>query len=178
MKRLALLPFLAVIAACPSDKRRAERVPVDSAKADSLRADTATKTDLSGVTSSMPAVAPDTFKARKLPIGGVGSGSGPTYAEAPPMLHEAVQREESFSRFCYTEFGQKSDPSLRGSVLMVVSVSANGVDDARVYRSNWSGSAGGAVNRCLNDKAKRAWKVAPGSVKKGKYSVQLSFTGQ
>jgi hypothetical protein len=91
---------------------------------------------------------------------------------------EAVQREQSFTRFCYTEFGQKSDPTLRGNVAMVVSVGASGITGARVGDSNWSGqNAGRAVNSCLNDKAKMAWKLSPGTVKPGSYVVQLSFSG-
>ena len=193
MKRLGLVvvPLLAVVVACPRDKQdRAAGLPVDTthvAAADSLAA-TATPAppgDLSGVKGSIPSAAPDTFKQRKLtPLtaaqrngGAAGGGSSASASEAPGPLLDAVQREQAFSRFCFSEFGQKADPSLRGNVAMVVTVGSSGITDARVSDSNWSGSAGTAVNRCLNDKAKRAWKLTPGSVSPGRYAVQLSFTG-
>ena len=65
-------------------------------------------------------------------------------------------------------------PKLRGRVR---SSSGPGVSDARVGDSRWTGSAGRAVNRCLDQKAKQAWNVAPGMVKPGRYVVQLSFSG-
>jgi hypothetical protein len=93
-------------------------------------------------------------------------------------LVDAVEREQSATRFCYTEFGQKADPTLRGNVAMVVTINNNGISDARVGDAKWtSSSAGRAVNRCLDQKAKQAWNVAPGAVKPGKYVVQLSFSG-
>lgn len=193
MKRLGLVvPLLAVVViACPRDKQdRAASLPVDTthvAAADSLAATPtpAPPGDLSGVKGSIPSAAPDTFKQRKLtPIsaaqrsgGGSGGGAASGASEAPGPLLDAVQREQAFSRFCYSEFGQKADPSLRGNVAMVVTVGSGGITDARVSDSNWSGSAGNAVNRCLNDKAKRAWKLTPGAVSPGRYAVQLSFTG-
>jgi hypothetical protein len=60
---------------------------------------------------------------------------------------------------------------------MVVTIGSSGVTDARVGDAKWSGPAGKAVNRCLDQKAKQAWNVAPGAVKPGRYVVQLSFTG-
>lgn len=193
MKRLGLVvPLLAVVVvACPRDKQdRAASLPVDTthvAAADSLAATPtpAPPGDLSGVKGSMPSAAPDTFKQRKLtPLsaaerhGSTSGGEAATGAsEAPGPLLDAVQREQAFSRFCYSEFGQKADPSLRGNVAMVVTVGSSGITDARVSDSKWSGSAGNAVNRCLNDKAKRAWKLTPGAVSPGRYAVQLSFTG-
>jgi len=177
MKRtvLALLAFAVV--ACPRDKKeRAESIPVDTTKVDS------TNTDLSKLPSAIPPAAPDTFTRRKLtaPAGVATASSGGaegTLPTAPPELLDAVQREEGFSRFCFTEFGKKSDPSLRGNVVMAVTVGGGGVSDARVAGSSWSGTAGGAVNRCLNERAQRAWKLNPGVVKPGRYAVRLSFTG-
>lgn len=193
MKRLGLaVPLLAVLAACPRDKQdRAANLPVDTTRlataADSLTAPAAPASpgDLSGVKGSMPSAAPDTFKQRKLtPLSAAerrGGASGGEVAggasDAPAALLDAVQREQAFSRFCYSEFGQKADPSLRGNVAMVVTVGTEGITDARVADANWSGNAGNAVNRCLNDKAKRAWKLTPGSVSPGRYAIRLSFTG-
>ena len=89
---------------------------------------------------------------------------------------EAVQREQSATTFCYNEFGLKNDPNLRGNVTLLVTVGRSGITDARVGNSIWSPSAGGrAVNSCLNEKAKDAFKIAQGAVKPGTYRVPLSF---
>lgn len=186
-RRLALLPLLAVAVACPGDKKKdTAALPVDTAKADTTRtvasADTSA-TDLSKIKSNLPTAAPDTFKAQKLTPGNarggsVGSSGHTSFADAPTPLVDAVEREQSATRFCYTEFGQKADPTLRGNVAMVVTIGSSGVTDATVGDSKWSSSsAGRAVNRCLDQKAKQAWNVAPGAVKPGRYVVQLSFSG-
>ena len=175
---LAAAPFIAALTACPKgDKKGQDSIPVVSqVPADTV--DTTTATDLSKIKSNLPPADPDTFTRRKLPTGGGASGGGGgSVPAAPAALMEAVQREQSFSRFCYTEFGQKSDPSLRGNVAMVVTVGASGITGATVGDDNWTGAAGRAVNNCLNQRAKSAWKLAPGAVRPGRYVVQLSFTG-
>jgi hypothetical protein len=159
-----------VLAACPrGDKKVATRdsIPVDTASADTV--------DLSAVKPNIPEAAPDTFKRQKLTATGT---VGASYEAAPSALMEAVQREQAFSRFCYQEYGQKADPSLAGGVAMVVTVGSQGITDAHVGNARWSSSAAGrAVNRCLNERAKQAWRVEPGVVKPGQYVVQLSFRG-
>ncbi len=173
MKRLLFLPFAVVLMACPGDKKPQKTaslsVPVDT---------TGRAADLSSVKTNLPAAAPDTFKPRKLAhTASRGGESAPELADAPPPLTEVVQREESVSQFCFIEFGKKSDPSLRGNVDMAVSVASAGVSDIRIASSSWSGNAGAAVDNCLIQRAKRAWKLAPGSVKPGKYAVRLTFSG-
>jgi hypothetical protein len=91
---------------------------------------------------------------------------------------DAVSRERSFSRFCYQEFGQKVDPSLTGGVAFVVSVGSAGITDAKVASDSWTSSAGKAVNRCLDERAGSAWKLAGGAVPAGKYVVRMTFTGR
>ncbi len=184
VRRIALLPLLAVALACPGDKKQSTaQLPVDTAKPDTTKAmattDTTTATDLRNVKTNLPKAAPDTFHQQKLPSGaGIGNGGHTSFADAPAPLLDAVEREQSATRFCYTEFGQKADPSLRGNVAMVVTIGSSGVTEATVGDSKWSGAAAGrAVNRCLDQKAKQAWNAAPGSVKPGRYVVQLSFTG-
>ena len=89
---------------------------------------------------------------------------------------QVVEREQSFSKFCYQEFGLKQDPSLAGGVAMVVKVTNDGVSEAKVRADTWtSRTAGTHVNECLNEKAANAWKTAAGSVKPGSYVVQLAF---
>ncbi len=169
MKRLALVPLMVLLIACPRDKRDADTVSLEPPPVDT--------TDLSSVASNIPDAAPDTFKPRQ-PEPPPRSAAPATIPQAPAALMAAVQREQSFSRFCYQEFGQKADPSLAGNVAMVVTIGSQGVTDARVGDSNWSSSAAGsAVNRCLNEKAGVAWKVGAGAVKPGKYVVPLSFRG-
>lgn len=183
VKRLAFLPLLAIALACPGDKKKdTAQLPVDSLKVDTTKAlatvDT-TPTDLGQIKTNLPKAAPDTFHEQKLKPSGVGDVGGSKFADAPTPLVDAVEREQSATRFCYTEFGQKSDPTLRGNVAMVVTIGNSGVTDAKVGDAKWSGAAAGrAVNRCLDQKAKQAWNVAPGAVKPGRYVVQLSFSGQ
>ena len=182
LKRLALLPLLAIALGCPGDKKKdVAQIPVDTAKPDTTKlAVNDTATDLRNVKTNLPTPAPDTFHEQKLrPSGGdVGGTSRSSFPDAPTPLVDAVQREQSATRFCYTEFGQKADPTLRGNVAMVVTIGNAGVTDAHVGDAKWSGNAGRAVNRCLDQKAKQAWNVAPGAVKPGRYIVQLSFSGE
>jgi hypothetical protein len=172
LKLLLALSAVLVITACPGEKKQA-RIPVDT-----TTLDTTVSTDLSQVTSNLPEAEPDTFKPRVLrPSGGTSTG-GAAIPNAPGPLMDAVQREQSFTRFCFTEFGQKADPTLRGNVAMVVTVGSSGITGAKVGDAKWSGtSAGNAVNSCLNQRARDAWKLAPGAVKPGTYVVQLSFSG-
>lgn len=185
VKRLALLPFLAIALACPGEKKKdVAQIPVDTMKPDSTKMVASTDTtpgDLSNVRTNLPKAAPDTFHQQRLrPAGaGVGNAGRSSFADAPTPLVDAVQREQAATRFCFTEFGQKADPTLRGNVAMVVTIGNAGVTDARVGDAKWSsGTAGRAVNRCLDQKAKQAWNVAPGAVKPGHYVVQLSFSGE
>jgi hypothetical protein len=171
MKRASLIPLLVVALACPRDK---------SAKGGgdtlAVAALDTTPADLSGIETSLPPAAPDTFKPQPARRGS-SRASAPSIPPAPEPLMAAVRREQDFSRFCYQEFGQKSDPTLSGGVAVVVTVGSEGVTAARVANDSWTSPAGREVNRCLNDKAATAWKLAPGVVKAGKYVVQLSFRG-
>jgi hypothetical protein len=165
MRRLLLLPLLLVAVACPKDKKTADttRIPIDTSPA-----------DLSGVTTNLPPAEPDTFKPAATPP--QPAVNAPSYPAAPDPLMEAVRREQSATQFCYNEFGLKNDPNLRGNVVLLVTVGRSGITDAKVGNSIWSPSAGGrAVNNCLNEKAKSAFKIAQGAVKPGTYRVPLSF---
>ncbi|HEX6058386.1 MAG TPA: hypothetical protein VFZ11_05155 [Gemmatimonadaceae bacterium] len=175
MKKLLVVPMLVLVAACPRDKEERTEIPVDTSAA---VADTAP--DLSGLQANIPQAAPDTFTPRQPPPvrSSAGGSVAPSVPAAPEALMAAVEREQSFSRFCYQELGLKSDPSLSGNVAMIVTVNASGISEARVGDANWtSRAAGTAVNNCLNERASRAWKLAPGEVRPGRYVVQLSFRG-
>lgn len=130
------------------------------------------KVDLGAVKANVPAAVNDTFvapvKAPRIRLENI--------PDAPDALMEAVQREEGISRFCYQEFGQKSDPKLVGAVAMVVVFDAGKIWSARIGADDWSSKAGKAVNECLVDKAPQAWKLLPGRrVAPGRYVVQLRF---
>src|SRR5256885_13531914 len=117
VKRLALLPFLAIALACPGEKKKdVAQIPVDTMKPDSTKMVASTDTtpgDLSTVRTNLPKAAPDTFHQQRLrPTGaGVGNAGRSSFADAPTPLVDAVQREQSATRFCFTEFGQKADPT-------------------------------------------------------------------
>jgi hypothetical protein len=162
MRRLALCVLVLSVAGCPSRCGDKHLAPADTARADT------TPVDLNAVKTDIPAAAPDTFTPPK-------QDTRPPLPPAPPALLEAVEREQSFSKFCFQEFGEKSDPTLRGGVAMVVTIGTDGITDARVAADTWSSRAGKPVNDCLNAKAARAWKAPAGEVKPGKYVVQLSF---
>lgn len=160
MRRMMMVPALALLCACPAEKKAAPPLAQDT-----------TAVDLSAVKTDMPAAAPDTFKPPVFAKPGVAA----QIPNAPPELLEVVQREQAFSKFCYQEFGEKADPSLQGGVAMVVTVNGDGVSDAKVRADSWTSKAGKQVNGCLNEKATRAWKIPADAVKPGQYVVQLAF---
>jgi hypothetical protein len=163
MRKLWLGALAAVLVGCPSDKKKAVVPPP---------AQDTMPMNLDSLQSAIPPAVSDSFTPppRRAPAERI--------PPAPPELLAAVQREQSFSKFCYQEFGQKADPTLRGGVAMVVTVDGDGVTGARVANDSWSSDAGSAVNDCLNEKAAGAWKRAAADVKPGKYVVQLSFRPQ
>ena len=175
MHRYASWPMIlccvgAVSIACHGDKKS----PPVSTVAVAPPADT-TPTDLSKVQTALPPAAPDTFTRPKPHY----DMPNVDYPPAPPALLATVEREQAFTRFCYEEFGQKADPSLRGGVAVLVTISDNTVEDAKVANSRWSDKGpGDQVNQCLNDKARLAWKLGDATIKPGKYVVQLSFRGE
>jgi hypothetical protein len=169
---------LACLLGCPGEKKVGPAA--DSARAAAIPVDT-TPADLSKVQTSLPPALPDTFKAPARAVARRSAGEvvrEPPIPPAPPALMAAVDRERSFSRFCYQEFGQKVDPSLQGGVALVVSVGSAGITDAKVASDSWSSNAGSAVNRCLDERAGSAWKLAAGTVPAGKYVVKMTFTGR
>ena len=121
--RSSVLPLLLIgLAACPKDKKKGAADSV--AVAPPIVADT-TPTDLSSVQTSLPPAAPDTFKRLPPPKPPrTEQAAAPSYPQAPSALMDAVQRSQTVSKFCYQEFGQKVDPTLRGGV----AVDTTGVD--------------------------------------------------
>jgi len=174
--RVAAVGCAALVAlGCPGERRAgagdsARAIPVDTVA-----------TDLSKVQTSLPPALPDTFKEPARPVTRRSAGEvvrEPPIPPAPPALMDAVSRERTSSQFCYQEFGQKVDPTLAGGVAMVVTVGGAGITDARVASDSWSSNAGKSVNRCLDERAESAWKLAAGAVPAGKYVVRMTFTGR
>lgn len=130
------------------------------------------KVDLGAVKTALPPAVNDSFVAPAAPPK-IRIDKIP---DAPDAIMEAVQREEGISRFCYQEFGQKSDSKLVGAVAIVVTFDAGKIWSARVGADDWSSKAGKAVNACIVEKAPQAWKPLPGArIAPGKYVVQLRF---
>jgi len=167
---LSAVPLLAALA-CHKDKQPPATAtaapPVDT-----------TPVDLSKVQTALPKAAPDTFTPPPKPKPVSYAAQAPDYPPAPEPLMASVNRESAFSRFCFEEYGEKLDPTLRGGVAMLVTVNAQGVSDAKVANSRWSSKQPGAgADECLHEKAKLAWKLEPGEVRSGQYVVQMSFRG-
>lgn len=146
-----------------------------------------TPQDLSGMHTTLPPAAPDTFTPPKPAKPVSYTAPAVNYPPAPEVLLATVKREQSFSRFCFQEFGQKADPALAGGVAMLVTIAHDAVTEAKVAKSRWSApDAGAEVNRCLNERAKEAWRLGGASsdsaastaaVPPGTYVVQLNFRG-
>jgi hypothetical protein len=172
MKRLAIiLVALVAIAALVFLVRPRSTGPV---AADTTPIDT-TPVAFDTIRPAIPEQMPDTFKPvepRPLPPNQPTPRAIP---DAPDALMAAVEREKDFTQFCYEEVGLKTDPTLRGGVAFVVTVGAGGITGARVASDNWTSGAGKAVNRCLNERARQAWKIKPGEVRAGQYRVPLTF---
>jgi len=168
---IAVGAFL-VAAACHGDK---QSPPVATVAVAPPPAPDTMPADLSKVQTKLPPVTPDTFTRPKAQF----DAPSLDYPAAPAALRETVEREQAFSRFCFEEFGQKADPTLRGGVAVLVTIADNTVQEAKVANSRWSEKAPGEqVNQCLNDKARLAWKLGDTTIKPGKYVVQLSFRGE
>jgi hypothetical protein len=165
MRTIIALSLALLLAGCPKDRTDDTDL---LAHADTM------PMDLDSLVVDLPPVEPDTFtpppvrRAETTP-------ARPQYPDAPPALLEAVRREQSFSRFCYEEFGQKEDPRLSGGVAMLVTIGPAGVTAVRVEHDTWTSGAGKNVNECLVERAPLAWKVTGGTVRPGQYVVQLGF---
>lgn len=166
VRRFAWVPlvlvFTVALAACPGDKPP----PPQATQLDT------TPVNLDSVQAAIPPAAPDTFKPIPKPQPRRVAQLPPN---APPALMEVVSRQQSFTRFCYQEFGQKADPTLAGGVSVVVTVGSGGVTAASVAADSWTSAAGKAVNQCINERAAQAWKLEPGVVRSGRYLVPLRF---
>lgn len=131
-------------------------------------------------------------------IGGVGSGAGgggvgraevrvaaPSVV-APPVgggpgrdvgeLGVFVRSREPQLRFCYTEFGLKANPNLRGSVTVNIVVSGSGaVSGANVAGRTWSGAGASEAESCIRQKI-RSWRFPGTASGEGTYAFKFNFS--
>ena len=126
-------------------------------------------------------------------IGGVGSGGGvargavrvgaPAVVSAPDIggarrntdeLGTFVRNRESQLRFCYTEFGLKSNPGLAGSITTNISLTeSGGVTGVNISNRSWSGAGSSEAENCIRGKI-RGWRFPSGSP--GTYAFSFNFT--
>ncbi|GEM_PF-728315 len=174
--RCGLAAMIALVAAdCHGDAQPSASGRGAAAQSAATPADTA-PVDLSRIHAALPPAAADSITTRTR-----AQYTPPRldFPPAPAALMAAVEREQASSRFCYEEFGQKADPTLRGGVAVLVTVADNAVQDARVASSRWSARGpGDEVDRCLDERAKLAWKLGDAAVRPGTYVVQLSFRSE
>jgi hypothetical protein len=128
-------------------------------------------------------------------IGGVGSGGGVTRATvrvAAPVavltddrggagrdvgeLGVYVRSRESQLRFCYQEYGLKSNPSLAGTITVAISMTASGsVTGVNINNRTWGGPGASETEGCIRGKI-QAWKFPASSNGGGTYSFPFNFT--
>lgn len=167
----ALAAALVALAACGGDTPPAATPAATTAEAPAaapLPPSDPAPVDLSKLNANIPKAKPDTFTFRPLRVERI--------PDAPTALMDAAEREQGISRFCYQEYGQKTDPKLIGAVALVVTVERNAITNVRIGADDWSSPAGRAVDRCLVQKAPQAWKLLPDAgIADGRYVVQLQF---
>ena len=126
-------------------------------------------------------------------IGGVGAGGGvargavrvgaPAVVAAPDIggarrntdeLGSFVRSRESQLRFCYTEFGLKSNPSLAGSITTNISLTSGGsVTGVNISNRSWGGAGASESERCIRQKI-QGWRFPSGA--EGTYAFSFNFT--
>lgn len=129
-------------------------------------------------------------------IGGVGPGGGTVSREpvriAPPRPIDApsvggvtrdvgelgtyVRSRESQLRFCYNEYGLKTNPSLAGSVSASVTLTPSGsVTGVTITNRTWSGAGASETEQCIAEKI-RGWRFPSSDAGGGTYAFSFSFT--
>jgi len=128
-------------------------------------------------------------------IGGVGAGGGiqraavrvaaPTPIRAENInnnrrdvgeLGQFVRSRESQLRFCYQEYGLKSNPSLAGTVTVAISLTGSGdVTGVNITNRTWGGAGASEVESCIRNKIE-SWRFPPSDAGGGTYSFPFNFT--
>jgi hypothetical protein len=127
-------------------------------------------------------------------IGGVGAGGGITRAAVrvpPPRVVAAdnvtgnrrdvgdlgafVRSRESQLRFCYVEYGLKTNPSLAGTITVAISLQPSGtVTDVDITNRTWGGAGASETESCIRRKIS-SWKF-PVADAGGTYAFPFNFT--
>ena len=128
-------------------------------------------------------------------IGGVGSGGGiaratvrvaaPSTVRADPItgnrrdvgeLGLFVRSRESQLRYCYQEFGLKTNPSLAGTVTVAITLTASGdVTGVSIPSRTWSGPGASEAESCIRSKI-NSWRFPSSEAGGGTYSFPFNFT--
>lgn len=128
-------------------------------------------------------------------IGGVGRGGGTTLSKAPVRisapravdvpdvggprrntdeLGSFVRSRESQLRFCYNEYGLKSNPSLAGSITTAITLTESGsVTGVNITNRSWGGAGASEAESCIRSKI-RGWRFPSGTA--GTYAFSFNFT--
>jgi hypothetical protein len=128
-------------------------------------------------------------------IGGVGAGGGiqragvrvsaPAPVRAENLggnrrdvgeLGQFVRSRESQLRFCYQEYGLKSNPSLAGTVTVAISLTGSGnVTGVNITNRTWSGPGASEAESCIRNKIE-SWRFPSSDAGGGTYSFPFNFT--
>ena len=128
-------------------------------------------------------------------IGGVGAGGGiaratvrvsaPSAVRADPItgnrrdvgeLGQFVRSRESQLRYCYQEFGLKTNPSLAGTVTVAISLTGGGdVTGVNITNRTWSGPGASEAENCIRGKIQQ-WRFPASDQGGGTYSFPFNFT--
>ena len=128
-------------------------------------------------------------------IGGVGAGGGiaratvrvaaPSAVRADPItgnrrdvgeLGQFVRSRESQLRYCYQEFGLKTNPSLAGTVTVAITLTASGnVTGVSIPSRTWSGPGASEAESCIRSKI-NSWQFPASEAGGGTYSFPFNFT--
>jgi hypothetical protein len=128
-------------------------------------------------------------------IGGVGAGGGiaragvrvsaPAPVRAENLggnrrdvgeLGQFVRSRESQLRFCYQEYGLKSNPSLAGTVTVAISLTGSGdVTGVNITNRTWSGAGASEAESCIKSKIE-SWRFPSSDAGGGTYSFPFNFT--
>lgn len=126
-------------------------------------------------------------------IGGVGAGGGlskapvrisaPRAIDVPDVggarrntdeLGTFVRSRESQLRFCYNEYGLKSNPNLAGSITTAITLTSSGnVTNVSISDRSWSGAGASEAESCIRSKI-RSWRFPSGQ--EGTYGFSFNFT--
>src|SRR2546421_252518 len=91
-------------------------------------------------------------------------------------LGQFVRSRESQLRFCYQEYGLKSNPSLAGTVTVAISLTGSGdVTGVNITNRTWNGPGASEAESCIRNKIE-SWRFPSSDAGGGTYSFPFNFT--